>query len=204
MKKHTLLCLIALSVLVGSCETPDIGVAYNPTYDNKKAASIDLNEINGSWAFYTIEAATNKGRYAITSDELQAIFKLQSATIDANIQHFIRNKMEFDAKSVKAYTINEVVPVQGAWKFAANEQKLILFADSEKSESYFIEGLTNKDFAMKTSAVILSDMPAMPSKMNFDQSLVNLIGQKIVAAKETDAKVASQITSVQVVLNYKR
>lgn len=107
--------LFSLLILIGftSCEISDTGVAYKATNDSSTV--VDLNEIDGSWNFNKIEVITNDNKfYSVEGQELVSIFTDLELKSTENAQRFLRSKLNFDAESVTAYTINQLTPFQEA------------------------------------------------------------------------------------------
>lgn len=203
MTKRAFLLLTLFSVGLSSCEMPDIGVAYNPTQGSKPV--IDLNEIDGSWNFNRIEVLTNNNDlYSIEGQELANKFADLGFKSTANVQRFLRNKMEFDAESVKAYVINQVTPFQGSWKYAPESEKLVLFANTEDAESYTIKALSEDAFAISTAQVKLADIPAAPEQQTFEQVIAQQIGRKIIELNRGENTPPSDVSTIQLVIRYQR
>ncbi len=203
MTKRAFLLLTLFSVGLSSCEMPDIGVAYNPALGNKPV--VDLNQIDGSWNFNRIEVLTNNNDlYSIEGQELANKFADLGFKSTANVQRFLRNKMEFDAENVKAYVINQATPFQGSWKYAPESEKLVLFANAEDAESYTIKALSGNAFAISTAQVKLADIPLAVEQQTFEQVMAQQIGQKIIELNRKDNTSASNITTIQLVIRYQR
>ena len=203
MNKRAFLFLTLLVIGFTSCELPDIGVAYDPTNGNRPV--VDLNEIDGSWNFSKIEVVTdNNELYSIEGVELVNTFADLGLKSTANVQRFLRNKMEFDAESVTAYVINQVTPFQGPWKYTPEKEKLVLFANSQDSETYTIKGLSPDAFTISTAKVILSEIPTEVTQQSFEQVIAQQIGKKIVELKQPEASMAADVASIQVIIRYQR
>lgn len=203
MTKRAFLFLTLFAIGFTSCELPSIGVAYNGTNTNRPI--VDLNEIGGSWNFNRIEVVTDKNElYSIEGQELANVFVDLGFRSTANVQRFLRNKMEFDAASVKAYTINQVTPFQGSWRYAPEEEKLILFANAADSESYTIKGLSQNVFTISTATVKLAEIPTETEKQTFEQVIAQQIGKKIIELKQPQSPSTTAVSSIQLVIRYQR
>lgn len=203
MTKRTFLFLTLFAVGLHSCEMQDLGVAYNPTIGGTPV--VDLNEIDGEWNFSKIEVITDNGSlYSIEGRELVNVFANQGLQSTTSVQRFLRNKMVFEAQSVKAYAISQATPFQGSWQYTPESEKLVLFADAQDSEAYTINGLTQKSFAISTSKVTLAGIPEKAEQQTFDQQIAQQIGQKIVSLKEMNAATAANVKSIQLVIRYQR
>lgn len=203
MTKRAFLFLTFIAIGFSSCELPDIGVAYDPT--NGGNPVVDLNEIDGEWNFGKIEVVADNGKlYSIEGEELVNVFADQGLQSTANVQRFLRNKMVFEAQSVKAYGISQATPFQGSWQYAPEEEKLVLFADSQDSEAYTIKALSKESFTISTSNVDLGEIPASAEQQSFEQVIAQQIGKKIVDVKEMDKNVAADVKSIQLIIRYQR
>lgn len=203
MTKRTFLFLTLFAVGLYGCEMQDLGVAFNPTIGGVPV--VDLNEIDGEWNFSKIEVVTDNGSlYSIEGRELVNIFGIQGSQSTVNVQRFLRNKMVFEAQSVKAYAISQAMPYQGSWQYTPESEKLVLFADAKDSEAYTINGLTQKSFAISTSKVSLVGIPEKVDQQTLDQQIAQQIGQKIVSLKEMNAATVANVKSIQLVIKYQR
>ncbi|MFB0946140.1 MAG: hypothetical protein QMB24_08355 [Spirosomataceae bacterium] len=191
MTKRTFLFLTLITVGFASCELPDIGVAYDPT--NGGNPVVDLNEIKGEWNFGKIEVVTDNGKlYSIEGQELVNVFANQGLQSTSNVQRFLRNKMVFEAQSVKAYAISQTTPFQGSWQYAPEDGKLVLFADA-------------KEFlAISMSKVNLTEIPVSTEQQTFEQVIAQQIGKKIINVKEMNKDVADKVQSIQLIIRYQR
>ncbi|MFT6203056.1 MAG: hypothetical protein ACI9V1_002821 [Spirosomataceae bacterium] len=203
MTKRTFLFLTLITVGFASCELPDIGVAYDPT--NGGNPVVDLNEIKGEWNFGKIEVVTDNGKlYSIEGQELVNVFANQGLQSTSNVQRFLRNKMVFEAQSVKAYTISQTTPFQGSWQYVPEDGKLVLFADAKDSEAYTIKGLSKEFLAISMSKVNLTEIPLSTEQQTFEQVIAQQIGKKIINVKEMNKDVADKVQSIQLIIRYQR
>jgi hypothetical protein len=203
MTKRTFLFLTLITVGLASCELPDIGVAYDPT--NGETPVVDLNEIRGEWNFSKIEVVADNGKlYSIEGQELVNVFADQGLQSTSNVQRFLRNKMVFEAQSVMAYAISQTTPFQGSWQYAPEDEKLVLFADAKDAEAYTIKGLSKESFAISTSKVNLTEIPASTEQQTFEQVIAQQIGKKIINVKEMNKDVADKVQSIQLIIRYQR
>lgn len=203
MSKRAFLFLTLFAVGFTSCELPDIGVSYDPTNGNQPV--VDLNEIDGSWNFSKIEVITNNNDlYSIEGVELVNTFADLGLKSSANVQRFLRNKIEFDAESVRAYAITQATPFQGSWSYAPEDEKLILFTNTEDSESYIIKGLSQNAFTISTAKVKLSEIPTAAEEQTFEQVMAQQIGKKILELKGSGNNNSTEVSSIQLVIRYQR
>jgi hypothetical protein len=166
---------------------------------------VDLNEIKGEWNFGKIEVVTDNGKlYSIEGQELVNVFANQGLQSTSNVQRFLRNKMVFEAQSVKAYTISQTTPFQGSWQYVPEDGKLVLFADAKDSEAYTIKGLSKEFLAISMSKVNLTEIPLSTEQQTFEQVIAQQIGKKIINVKEMNKDVADKVQSIQLIIRYQR